>query len=241
MENLTISLEKILKSFHSAYVDEVVVKNVLECVESIFNVQTVFIDYKNNIIKKSKYKEINSLCFDFKTIFKTELENNLEEISSEKFSNFYIKGYNGFIMPIIFAKKPLGCIFIYSKDKLSETCIVCLKSLSIALSGVIYSFYKDYEHKKSENREIVRSAFGTLSYSEFEAIIAIFGDFKGLEKIIIMKRLSEELNITRSIIVNAIKKMESAGIIESRSLGMKGTYIKILNKSIIDEVIKVKK
>ena len=32
--------------------------------------------------------------------------------------------------------------------------------------------------------------------------------------------------------MNAIRKLESAGIIESRSLGTKGTYIKIKNQNI---------
>ena len=30
------------------------------------------------------------------------------------------------------------------------------------------------------------------------------------------------------VIVNSLRKLESAGIIESKSLGMKGTYIKVL-------------
>ncbi|MDX5324286.1 MAG: GTP-sensing pleiotropic transcriptional regulator CodY, partial [Exiguobacterium sp.] len=46
--------------------------------------------------------------------------------------------------------------------------------------------------------------------------------------------------ITRSVIVNALRKLESAGVIESRSLGMKGTYIKILNDNFLFELQKLK-
>ena len=42
--------------------------------------------------------------------------------------------------------------------------------------------------------------------------------------------------ITRSVIVNALRKLESAGIIESRSLGMKGTYLKVINEGIFDKL-----
>ena len=47
------------------------------------------------------------------------------------------------------------------------------------------------------------------------------------------------MDITRSVIVNALRKFESAGVIESKSLGMKGTYIKVKNEYLIDEVKKI--
>jgi len=36
-------------------------------------------------------------------------------------------------------------------------------------------------------------------------------------------------------LVNALRKFESAGV-ESRSLGMKGTYIRVLNDKLFDEL-----
>ena len=51
-------------------------------------------------------------------------------------------------------------------------------------------------------------------------------------------------NILRSredrVIVNALRKFESAGVIESRSSGMKGTYIKVLNDVVFDELKNIK-
>ena len=46
------------------------------------------------------------------------------------------------------------------------------------------------------------------------------------------------LGLTNAI-VNAIRKFESAGVIESRSSGMKGTYIKVLNDVALDEIKKI--
>ncbi|MCB6331473.1 GTP-sensing pleiotropic transcriptional regulator CodY, partial [Blautia faecis] len=46
----------------------------------------------------------------------------------------------------------------------------------------------------------------------------------------------DRFGITRSVIVNALRKLESAGVIESRSSGMKGTYIKVVNDLIFDEL-----
>ena len=49
------------------------------------------------------------------------------------------------------------------------------------------------------------------------------------------------LNRTLGVIVNALRKFESAGVIESRSSGMKGTYIKVLNDVVFDELAEIKK
>ena len=43
----------------------------------------------------------------------------------------------------------------------------------------------------------------------------------------------------RQVIVNALRKFESAGVIESRSSGMKGTYIRVLNDVVFDELQKI--
>ena len=53
-------------------------------------------------------------------------------------------------------------------------------------------------------------------------------------------KIADRVGITRSVIVNALRKFESAGIIESRSSGMRGTYIKVLNDVIFDELKKMK-
>ena len=49
------------------------------------------------------------------------------------------------------------------------------------------------------------------------------------------------MGITRSVIVNALRKFESAGVIESRSSGMKGTYIKVVNDVVFEELDKLKR
>ena len=45
--------------------------------------------------------------------------------------------------------------------------------------------------------------------------------------------------ITRSVIVNALKKFDSAGVISTKSSGMKGTKIKVLNEVVYDELKKL--
>ena len=52
----------------------------------------------------------------------------------------------------------------------------------------------------------------------------------------VASKIADRFGITRSVIVNALRKLESAGVIESRSSGMKGTYIKVVNDLIFDEL-----
>ena len=94
------------------------------------------------------------------------------------------------------------------------------------------------EESAEEDRKlaVVQSAISTLSYSEIQAILHIFDELGGLEGVLVASKIADRAGITRSVIVNALRKFESAGIIESRSSGMKGTYIKIKNDLIFDEV-----
>lgn len=91
----------------------------------------------------------------------------------------------------------------------------------------------------------VQIAINTLSYSEQVAAKGILkkleeSDKDGkLEGNLIASTVAKEMQITRSVIVNALRKFESAGVIESKSLGMKGTYIKVKNEYLIDEVKKI--
>ncbi len=71
------------------------------------------------------------------------------------------------------------------------------------------------EENEEEKRKvaIVRSAINTLSYSELEAILHIFDELDGNEGILVASRIADRVGITRSVIVNALRKFESAGVI----------------------------
>ena len=103
------------------------------------------------------------------------------------------------------------------------------------------------DDQKSESAEetrkehVVQAAISTLSFSELEAIIHIFKELDGTEGILVASKVADRVGITRSVIVNALRKFESAGVIESRSSGMKGTYIKVLNDYVFTELERIEK
>ena len=93
-----------------------------------------------------------------------------------------------------------------------------------------------YEAKQIEGTR--NSSWVLMDYGDM--IIHIFDELDGDEGILVASKIADRVGITRSVIVNALRKFESAGVIESRSSGMKGTYIKVLNEVIFDELEEIK-
>lgn len=94
--------------------------------------------------------------------------------------------------------------------------------------------------EEARKKAAVQIALGTLSYSELEAVEHIFAELDGNEGLLVASKIADRVGITRSVIVNALRKFESAGVIESKSLGMKGTYIRVLNENLLEELEKLK-
>ena len=107
----------------------------------------------------------------------------------------------------------------------------------VALDMLRSRFKKNEE--EARKRAAVQIALTTLSYSEMDAIRNIFEELGGYEGLLVASKIADRVGITRSVIVNALRKFESAGIIESKSLGMKGTYIRILNEFLQEELEKL--
>ena len=67
----------------------------------------------------------------------------------------------------------------------------------------------------------------------------VINSFDGREGFLVASKIADQTGITRSVIPNSLRKLESAGVIESRSLGMKGTHVKIINKYLREELAKL--
>ncbi len=67
-----------------------------------------------------------------------------------------------------------------------------------------------------------------------------FEELSGKEGLLVASKIADRVGITRSVIVNALRKLESAGVIETRSLGMKGTYIRVLNDQLLQGLEQLK-
>jgi len=151
------------------------------------------------------------------------------------------KQLNTCIIPIVAGGQRLGTLIFYKREGSYVTDDIILGEYGATIVAVEILRTVKMAHDNEERKAaIVKSAIGTLSYSELEAILHIFAKLDGPEGLLVASKIADKVGITRSVIVNALRKFESAGVIESRSLGMKGTYIKVLNDILIDELNKLR-
>ena len=145
--------------------------------------------------------------------------------------------YKALIAPVDIAGERLGTLFMYKciNDYDIDDIILCEYGATVVglemMSSVCNENAEDERKKK-----IVKSAISTLSASELQAIKAVFDALDGTEGILVASRIADNTGITRSVIVNALKKFDSAGVITTKSSGMKGTKIKVLNEAVFDAI-----
>lgn len=146
------------------------------------------------------------------------------------------------IVPVYGGGNRLGTLLLTRfNDKFTDDDIILAEYGATVIGLEILRSKNDELEEDERKRAVVQMALATLSYSELEAVIHIFDELEGNEGLLVASKIADKVGITRSVIVNALRKFESAGVIESRSLGMKGTHIKILNDKLIDELKKLKR
>lgn len=157
------------------------------------------------------------------------------------FAEENVRKYQAIITPIDIAGERLGTLFIYKEDSQYDIDDIILSEYGTTVVGLEMMRSVNEENAEETRKiQIVKSAISTLSFSELEAITHIFEELDGNEGILVASKIADRVGITRSVIVNALRKFESAGVIESRSSGMKGTYIKVLNDVVFDELKSIK-
>lgn len=245
---------KINKLLHNNNSSKVVFNDICQVLVETLSSNVLVISKKGKVLGIGMCKgvdEIKELIVDnvgghvdpllndrFLGVLSTKENVNLQTLG---FEGENIKKYSAIINPIEIAGERLGTVFCYRQNVSYDIEDIIVSEYGTTVVGLEMMRSVDEENAE-ENRKIqvVKSAFNTLSYSEMEAIIHIFDELQGNEGILVASKIADRVGITRSVIVNALRKFESAGVIESRSSGMKGTYIKVVNEVIFDELEKIK-
>lgn len=246
---------KINKLLHNNSTSKVVFNDICSVLTEILSSNILVISKKGKVLGISLYEgvdEIEELIDDevggyidpllnerLLGILSTKENVNLETLGFV-FDN--VKKYQAIITPIDIAGERLGTLFIYKNNSSYEIDDIILSEYGTTVVGLeMMRSVNEENAEETRKYQIVKSAISTLSFSELEAITHIFDELDGNEGILVASKIADRVGITRSVIVNALRKFESAGVIESRSSGMKGTYIKVLNDVIFDELEEIKK
>ncbi len=173
------------------------------------------------------------------SILSTNENVNLETLG---FSKEKVGNCKAIVSPVFIAGERLGTLFIYTSEMTFDIDSIIISEYAAIVIGMAMRQSVNEEYaEEARKQQIVKSAISTLSYSETEAIEHIFRELNGSEGILVASKIADRVGITRSVIVNALRKFESAGVIESRSSGMRGTYIKVLNDAVFSELENMKK
>ena len=164
----------------------------------------------------------------------------LKSIDATK-GNFYLEHpkfhrKNCLVVPAHFAGIRIGTLIISTEHSYAYTPrdIEQVKWISLIITNFITQLYQT----ESEHLKIAKNSISSLSYSELEAALYIFKEIKE-EALIVLGKIADNNGLSRSVVGNALRKLESAGTIETRSLGVKGTNIKIVNKKLVEELGKI--
>lgn len=146
------------------------------------------------------------------------------------------------IIPIIGGGQRVGTLVLARLgDQFDDGDMILAENASTVVSMEIMRAKNLEKAAVERKKSVVKMAIESLSYSELEAIEHIFNELEGDEGLLVASKVADRVGITRSVIVNALRKFESAGVIESRSLGMKGTHIRILNDELMPELKNMKR
>lgn len=245
---------KIGKLLHNNNSSKVVFNDICRVMRDILNSNVLVISRKGKVLgvgKAEGVEHIRELLDETVGGFIDSMLNErlLGVLSTKENVNLKTLGFEGddiakvqaIITPIETAGERLGTLFIYKNEQQYDIDDIILCEYGTTVVG-LEMLRAVNEESAEENRKIavVKSAISTLSFSEMEAITHIFDELNGMEGILVASKIADRVGITRSVIVNALRKFESAGVIESRSSGMKGTYIKVLNDVVFDEIEELK-
>ncbi len=242
---------KIGNLLHNNKESKVVFNDICSVLKEILHSNVLVVSKKGKVLGVGNRDEIRVLADSLKVGVGTFVDSALNErflsvLSTKENVNLETLGFEGegmsaykaLVAPINIAGERLGTLFIYKLEKPYEIddIILCEYGTTVVGLEMMRSVNEESaeEHRK---REVVDAALETLSKSEMDAIRMIFIELREKEEdTLVASKIADDIGITRSVIVNAIRKLQSAGVIESHSSGMKGTRIKVLNDYIYEKL-----
>lgn len=167
------------------------------------------------------------------TLVKSTLSDDL--FSTDSFSVF--QGCIYAVFPIYIHDKHLGTI-VATKDsgKFTDDDLLLAEYAATFVGLKIATSIIANATKEAHKVAGIKTAISSLSYSEIKVLNATFKELNGLEGILVASKIAKSFSVSRAIIFNALRKLTSARLIKTETLGSKGTYIRILDPSIVSEL-----
>lgn len=148
-----------------------------------------------------------------------------------------LENYTSTVLPV----QNGGSLLLFKDEQFSDDEII--NAELCANNAALISQQEQYENEASEKRALksAEDVLNSLSFTEIDVVAEVFDYIKNGEGFVVASKIADKNGYARSVTVNALRKLESAGVVQTRSLGVKGTYIKVLNDKLCSEINKFKK
>lgn len=233
---------KIGQLLHNNSTGKVIFNDICHVMSDMLSSKVMVLSRKGKVLGTYGHdvKKLSLLIEDkVGTFIDSELDERFLAILSTKenivldtlgFDDANISEYRGIVTPIVIGGKRFGTLFMYKSEGIYDIDDIILSEYGATVVGLEMLRSVSEERDESDRmRSQAELAMRSLSVTEKKSIGFVFDALDGNEGMLVASNIAKESGITRSVIVNALRKLESAGVIETRSAGMKGTYVKILN------------
>lgn len=142
------------------------------------------------------------------------------------------------ITPVVGSRERQGTLlFARTQNPFDEEDMVLAEYSATIVALEVMHARQQHKEEEGRQRALAHLAVESLSFSELQAAKYLLDAVReSPDGIVVSSQIADEHGVTRSVIVNSIRKLESAGTIESRSLGMKGTHLRVMNMFVEEEI-----
>lgn len=222
-------------------------KNNAELLNGIANVAQQVTD-SNAILTNANGKIMagwNNVPSNFKTeeddawFMKKEMFGQLSKVKQAK-NNVKLEGFENYTSAVLPVQNG-GSLCLFKEGEFSDeemaNAQLCANNMALVMKQ------EQYENEENEKREAenARVVLESLSFTEIDVVAEVFEYIKDGEGFVVASKIADKNGYARSVTVNALRKLESAGVVQTRSLGVKGTYIKVINNKLCSEIKKFKR
>lgn len=185
----------------------------------------------DNMIRKKElpYNYVTKLTNIDETKANIPINNDLTIFPVEKRANY--EEALTTIVPIEMSGSRLGTILIAKLYEALSDVDILVAEHAASLTGIELQFEETVAEVINKNdKDKARVAYDALSKSEKKAAKGIFDAMVGEKEMrLTTSEIADQIEITRSIVVNSLQKLVTASVISQQSMGMKGTHITVLN------------
>ena len=138
-------------------------------------------------------------------------------------------------------RKSAGILLIRYGSSFSENDKVLCEYTNAIVSLEMLRQEQERTQQLAMEAAAARLAVSSLTYSELKAVLAVLEELGGDSGNVFLNGVASRSFSTQSTVTSALKKLEGAGVIATKSQGVKGKYIRVTNKRLFDELYMAEK